>query len=361
MDAARDPRWKDSEPRLVERLRDEIAAAPGERITFARFMQRALTEPGLGYYAVSDTRPTRTGDFLTAPELHPFFGRCIGRFVRAAQATREAATEFCVCEYGAGRGTLRDSATSELRGVAWQRIDLPDRSDEPVGSCDLVIANEYLDALPVHRLVYERRLREAWVGWADGWFSEVIDEPSTSELPAYLEAGGVELRPGQRAEVCLAAPRWLAQVAVSLPPGGVVLVIDYGHAAAELYGPRRMAGSLLTYRRHRVADDPFTAVGHTDITAHVDISALERAAEAAGLVLLGSTTQGPFLARLGLGEMLAGLGRREGVDPRAYMEARSAVARLLDPRQLGGFRVLAWARPTGDGSTPSLPGFADTP
>ena len=181
----------------MERLRDEIAAAPGERITFARFMQRALTEPGLGYYAVSDARPTRTGDFLTAPELHPFFGRCIGRFVKAAQSTREAAPEFRVCEYGAGRGTLRDSATSRAPAASRGSVSTcPTAATRPVGSCDLVIANEYLDALPVHRLVYERRLREAWVGWADGWFSEVIDEPSTSELPAYLEAGGVELRPG---------------------------------------------------------------------------------------------------------------------------------------------------------------------
>mgnify|MGYP001812138934 FL=1 len=79
-----------SEPRLVERIRDEILAAPGRRITFARFMQRALTEPGLGYYATSELRPTRGGDFLTAPELHPFFGRCMGRFIAAAAATGDA-------------------------------------------------------------------------------------------------------------------------------------------------------------------------------------------------------------------------------------------------------------------------------
>ena len=81
---ADDPRWAGSEPRLVAALRDEIMAAPGQRITFARFMERALTEPGLGYYATSELRPTRAGDFLTAPELHPFFGRCLGRLLNAA-------------------------------------------------------------------------------------------------------------------------------------------------------------------------------------------------------------------------------------------------------------------------------------
>ena len=200
-------------------------------------------------------------------------------------------------------------------------------------------------------------LHEAYVGWGEGWFEEVLAEPSTAGLAAYLQADGVELRDDQRAEVCLLAPRWIDSVAARLAEGGVVLVIDYGHDAADLYGSQRMAGTLLTYRGHEVSDDPFAALGHTDITAHVDISALERAARGAGLELIGSTTQGHFLAGLGLGELLADLGRRPDTEPLAYMEARSAVARLLDPRHLGGFRVLAWGRPDADGAVPTLPGF----
>ncbi len=265
-------------------------------------------------------------------------------------------------EYGGGRGTLRDNATEGLAfDVEWTRADLPDRSDDASGPADLILANEYLDALPVHRLLQEDELREAYVGWDGGWFREALDRPSTPELAAHLEADGVELCEGQRAEVCLDAPRWITDVAADLAPGGILLVIDYGHESADLYSPRRMAGSLLTYREHEVADDPFSAVGHSDITVHVDITALERAARDAGLELVGSTMQAQFLGRLRLGQLLADLGRRPGTDPRAYMEARSAVARLLDPRHLGGFRVLAWARPATDGSIPSLPGFADTP
>ena len=349
------------EPRLVERIRDEILDSPARRITFARFMQRALTEPGLGYYATSEMRPTRSGDFLTAPELHPFFGRCLGRLVAAAVETSGSAP-FRVLEFGAGRGTLRDTATDGLGyHVDWIRADLPGRSDSLTGPVDLVLANEYLDALPVHRLVMAGELRELYVTWDETRFAEVEGEPSTPDLAAYLEADGVALREGQRAEVCLDAPRWLTRTAGLLLPRAAVVVIDYGHDAAELYGPRRMAGSLLTYREHAVADDPYTGVGHTDITAHVDISALERAASEAGLALLGSTTQGPFLARLGLGDMLAELGRRADTEPRAYVEARAAVARLLDPRHLGGFRVLAWARPDPGYGLPRLPGFDDTP
>ncbi len=358
---AEDPRWAGSEPRLVEAIRDEILASPAGRITFARFMERALTEPGLGYYATSELRPTRAGDFLTAPELHPYFGRCLGRIVNAAWEA-SASSPFRVLEFGAGRGTLRTDATDGLGFHAtWTRADLPDRSDDDGARADLVIANEYLDALPVHRVVQHEGLREAYVGWVDGWFSEVRGEPSTPELAAHLASDEVELHDGQRAEICLAAPRWLSTVAARLVPGGVVLVIDYGHDAAELYGPRRLAGTLLTYRGHEVGDDPFDAVGHTDLTAHVDVTALERAGADAGLVLIGSTTQGPFLARLGLGDMLAELGRRPGVEPQTYLEARASVSRLIDPRQLGGFRVLAWARPADDGSVPPLPGFSDNP
>jgi SAM-dependent MidA family methyltransferase len=361
MAAPDDARSSESEPRLVAAIRDEILAAPERRITFARFMERALGEPGLGYYAASELRPTRAGDFLTAPELHPFFGRCLGRLVSAAWET-SASSPYHVLEYGGGRGTLRADATDGLGfHVRWSTVDLPERSHDDGSAADLVVANEYLDALPVHRVVArDGSLQEAWVGWEQGWFAEVLGAPSTPELAAHLAADGVELREGQRAEVCLAAPRWLCAVADRLVPGGAVLVIDYGHDAAELYGPRRMAGTLLTYRGHEVGDDPFDAVGHTDLTAHVDITALERAGVVTGLELIGSTTQGPFLARLGLGEMLAELGRHPGVEAQVYLEARAAVGRLLDPRQLGGFRVLAWARPADDGALPALPGFGDT-
>ena len=357
----RDTRWDDSEPRLVEAIRDEILRAPRQRITFARFMERALTEPGLGYYATSEVRPTRAGDFLTAPELHPFFGRCLGRFIGAVHG-HAGTTPLRVLEYGGGRGTLRETASEGLGfALKWARVDLPHRSDPMDPQADLVLANEYLDALPVHRLRQAGGVREVFVGWDGSWFIEVTGELSTPALAAHLEADGVRLREGQRAEVGLAAPAWMDEAATRLVPGGVVLVIDYGHAATELYGPLRMAGSLLAYRDHVVSDDPFTAIGHTDITAHVDVTALARAASQAGLVPVGSTTQGPFLARLGLGEMLSEMGRDPRAEPQVYLDARAAVARLLDPRHLGAFRVMAWARPSADGGVPTLPGFDDTP
>ncbi len=346
-----DERWAESEPRLVELLRDEILAAPGRHITFARFMERALTEPGLGYYATSQARPMREGDFLTAPELHPFFGRMVGRKLDEMWRRLGSPPRFVVREYGAGRGTLAAAITAGLaadgsglaRALEHQAIDLAVApSSDPVVGC--ILANEFLDALPVHRVEgRDGDLREIFVTWRDDWLADESGEPSTVDLLARLKSDGVELAEGARAEICLAAPVWLARAADALEHGGL-LIIDYGHAAADLYGPRHAAGTLLGYRGHRVEADPFRAVGRMDLTAHVDITALDQAANRAGLEPIESTTLGPFVAALGLGDVLSDLGRDPTTDPSDYLLARAAVARMLDPRHLGSFRVLLYGR-----------------
>ena len=349
-----DPRLAQSEPRLVELIRHEIAAAPAGRITFARFMERALTEPGLGYYATSADRPTRGGDFLTAPELHPFFGRCLGRQLAEAWSLLGEPETFTVREFGAGRGTLdravRDGLSADGSGLAdaleWVAVDLPDRAAAPAPApfTGALVANEFLDALPVHRVVQRgETLLERYVSWRDGWFVEEEAELSAPAVAARLEAESIRLADGQVAEVCLAGPEWLAHAAADLAHG-LVLLVDYGMEARDLYGPRHMAGTLVTYRGHRVGDDPFSAVGRQDLTAHVDLTALEQAGRDAGLDLLGSISQAEFLAGLGLGELLRDRGRDPATDPEAYLLARASVARLLDPRYLGGFRVALFGR-----------------
>jgi SAM-dependent MidA family methyltransferase len=225
-------------------------------------------------------------------------------------------------------------------------MDLPGRHPSPAddGPVDAVVANEYLDALPVHRLVVvDGTIRESWVTWADGRFAWADGELSAPTLAQPLLAAGVALRDGQVLEVRPAVATWLAEVARVLGHG-LVVVIDYGHETDELYGVRRMAGTLVTYRGHEVGDDPFVAVGHQDITAHVDLGELRRSAHANGLVPALDTRLGQWLAELGLGELLSDLGRHPDTDPQAYADARAAVLRLLDPRHLGGQRVLTFVR-----------------
>jgi SAM-dependent MidA family methyltransferase len=325
-------------PELVARIRAEI----DERgpITFARFMQRALYEPGLGYYATSAERTTRAGDFLTAPELHPIFGRVVARQLDEMWRRLGEPPDFVVREYGAGRGTLGEALPDQLR---YEPVESADRVPaEPV--IGVVLANEFLDALPVHSVeMREGRLHELHVGWSDERFVESVGEPSTPELATWFAEAGVELAEGQRAEVCLAMAGWLAEVAATLERGHV-LIIDYAAEPAALYGAQRHGGTLRAFRGHHVGSDVLRGVGRQDITATVDLGALERFARARGFTRLGRTTQAEFLAGCGLEEVLADERERAGEDWTAQLELRSVVGRLLDPRALGGYAVVILGR-----------------
>ena len=232
---------------------------------------------------------------------------------------------------------------SGLRGaLRYESVEVDDQADRPIVGC--VLANEVLDALPVHRVVQRgSRLRELLVDWRDGRFVELEGDPSTPAFAARLAAENIEMREGQRAEICLALDDWIAAAARGLGRG-LLLLIDYGHPAADLYGPRRMAGTLRAYVNHRVHDDVFANVGRQDLTAHVDLTAVERAAARAGLNKLGVTTQAEFLVGLGVGELLTAVQSNPSTTLEAYLELRSALGRLLDPTATGAFKVMAFGR-----------------
>ena len=369
------PMLTDSEPALVERIRAEIAA--DGPITFARFMELALYDPELGYYRVAAERAGRGGDFLTAPETHPIFGAAIARQLDEIWRRLGQPARFVLREYGAGSGALAVAILDALAGrgrlgqVAaspglaaairyvpvevnpHRRAELVDRiaatgsgasleleleADQPeVGA---VVANEFLDALPVHRVLGGGggELAELFVDWDGTGFVEQPRAPSTPAIAERLAAEGIALADGARAEVCLELDGWIGKVAAGLTRGAV-LVVDYGHLAAELYGPARAAGTLLAYSRQRVHDDWSRAVGRQDLTAHVDFSALDHAARAAGLAPLGMTTQAEFLVGAGLDELLEAIRSDSSTTMEEWLAVRSAVARLLDPRAMGGFKV----------------------
>lgn len=370
------------EPELLAQILAEIRASGP--LTFARFMDLALYDPELGYYATGRRGPGRGGDFLTAPESHPIFGWAVARQLHEAWERLGRPAAFTIRELGAGTGALaagiveglaRDG--SPLREVLRYRI--AERSaarleqvverlgaagaaevlepDDGAPIVGVVLANEVLDALPVHRVEAAPggELRELFVGLdAAGALTTVIEPPSTPRLAERLDAEGVTLAPGQRAEICLEIEAWVATAAAGLRDG-LLLLVDYGHPAAALYDPAR--GSLLrAYVGHRVHDDPFVNVGRQDLTAHVDLSAVERAAVAAGLDHLGTTTQAAFLAGLGAGELLATFQQQPSTTIEGYLEARSALIRMLDPTASGRFAVLAFGRGLAPG--PPLAGLA---
>ncbi|MEO8230009.1 MAG: SAM-dependent methyltransferase, partial [Chloroflexota bacterium] len=311
---ARAPLSKESEPALVERIRAEISAHGP--ITFARFMDLALYDPELGYYRVPEERAGRGGDFLTAPDTHPIFGAAIARQLDEIWQWMGRPARFVLREYGAGSGSLAVAILDALAGrgrlgriagsaglaaaIRYAPVELnPHRRAELVSriagagsgtaleleleadgpELGAVVANEFLDALPVHRVLGRGggELEELFVDWDGTAFVERAGEPSTAALAERFAEEGVVLADGARAEVCLELEGWVGEVARGLSRGAV-LVIDYGHPASELYGAARAAGTLLAYSGHRVHEGWALAVGRQDLTAHVDFSALERAA-----------------------------------------------------------------------------------
>jgi SAM-dependent MidA family methyltransferase len=368
------------DPALAARIRDEIGR--GGPMTFARFMDLALYDPDGGYYRSAEARPGRGGDFLTAPELHPIFGEMLARAVDEAWDRLDRPDPFVVREYGPGEGALAVALLGALRDtplgavIRYQPVEveerrmrrlgdrlddvgLGDRLDPPTNRPfdGVVIANEVLDALPVHRI--RRRggeLRELGVDVApDGAFVEIEIDPSTPALERRLATEGIELANAQTAEICLALDGWVATAAATLRRG-LLLLIDYGAPATELYDPvRRPDGTLRAYVRHQVHDDPYRFVGRQDLTAHVDVTAVERAADAAGLTTVGITTQAEALMGLGIEDRLREIQADPSTTLEDYTLLRSVLRRLLDPAAMGRFRVMAFGRAWPDEAPEASP------
>ena len=362
----------DSDPELAKRIVDEIEA--GGPMPLARFMELALYDPKAGYYTRPDPGghgPGRRGDFLTAPESHPIFGEAVAAHLEAVWETLERPERFVVREHGAGTGALAAGVLGGLRrsgsplgpAIRYQPIDASPARLEQLGArlraLDLaaalepatdqpeagaILANELLDALPVHRVEGGHGvLLERFVDVApDGSLREVALQPSTPALAERLDVEGIALEPGQVAEICLALDEWTATAAATLERGEL-LVIDYGRDAGDLYDPVR-GSTLRAYHRHRVHADPFAAIGRQDLTAHVDLTAVDRAATRAGLQAIGRTSQARFLADLGIGELLVERQTDGQTTLAGYLEAKSAVVRMLDPRATGAFAVLGFGR-----------------
>ena len=380
---------------LEAAIRAEIAAGGG-RIPFARFMELALYHPRWGYYLAERRRPGRPGDFLTAPETHPFFGIALARQVAECWERLGRPAPFVVREYGAGSGALAWDIVAGLAAVApacraaleYRLIEAnPRRLEEALATfaaegigdvirseaiaeqtdpepiAGVVLANEVADAFGVHRLVWRGGgLREEWVTWSGERFAaeegNLSPQAAAADPEGMLRRHGIALADGDRIEISPAAAAWFASAARGLRRG-YALVIDYGYPAPELYAAHRLSGTVRAYRGHTVSGDPFADVGEQDLTAHVDFSALRRAGEREGLVFAGQTTQGAFLASLEMGNLLVALGQDGTATLPDYLAAQAATLRLIDPGGMGRFGVLMMARDAP--VAPPLRGFTVQP
>lgn len=315
---------------LVERIREAMDEAGGA-LDFQRYMAMALYEPGLGYYSSGLQKFGAEGDFVTAPEISPFFSRALAQQVADVLAGLGGGE---VLEFGAGSGAMAVEMLLALEqlGQLPQRYlilelsaDLRDRQRQalearaghllsrvawldalPEGFVGVMVGNEVLDAMPVRRfrttdqgleqamvVLRENRLQERW---------QPADVDMQAAVAHLQTLNHVQLPEGYSSEYNPNLPGWFAGIAESLQRGAVIQV-DYGYHGADYYSVHRSRGTLICHYRHRVHEDPYVYPGLQDITANVDFTAVTEAAVKAGLQLAGYTTQAQFLLGCGMASL----------------------------------------------------------
>jgi len=216
----------------------------------------------------------------------------------------------------------------------------------PVSHRGVVLANEVLDALPVHRFCIgdDGSVLEVFVENRERGFGNCADAvatPGLADAVGDLQAHGLAREPGYCSEIGLRARAWTRALADRLQ-AGLVLLIDYGYPRSEYYLPERSSGTLMCHHRQQAHPDPFVNLGLQDITAHVDFSAVAEAGRAAGLDLVGYTTQANFLIDCGIDRLL---GEAAAGDPEALVQLAAGAKQLLLPALMGErFQVLGMAR-----------------
>ena len=345
---------------LCELIHRDIALQGGW-IPFSRFMELALYAPGLGYYSAGASKFGAAGDFITAPELSPLFGRTLARQL----ADIMALSAPHILELGAGSGKLALDVLTELErleqlpttyAILEVSADLRERQQAllqkhlphlakrvqwldalPVQISGAVVANEVLDALPVHLLRWSdsRVLERGVTSQGDNF----IWEERLSETPALLElAQQIKVPDDYLSEISLAARGLVSSLCERLSKGAL-LFIDYGFGAHEYYHPQRNTGTLMCHYRHHAHDDPFFLPGLQDITAHVDFTAIAESAIDHGANLLGYTTQAHFLINGGITDLISGISPD---NLREYLPLSAQIQKLTSPAEMGElFKVIA--------------------
>ncbi len=362
---------------LAARIRAR-AAEQGGWLPFSAFMQWALYEPQLGYYAAEHPIFGAAGDFMTAPELSPLFAGCLANGLTDLLAATEGGD---IVEFGAGSGRMAEELVGELarRGAppARYRIVEPNaslarrqreriaKSPHTAALADrfewlgappdrgwrgIAIANEVLDALPCERFRVARQGIDA-IGVASKadrfeWAARPANAPLAQAVEALQARLANPMAPGYQSELRLGQGQWVASATAALEKGAL-LVIDYGLPRAQYYHASREGGTLCGFRRHHRMEDVLAHPGAQDLTAWVDFSALADEARGVGLEVGGFSTQAHYLLSVGIEHELARLS--ESATGRDRIVHRQATARFLLPGEMGErFKVMALTRDIDD-------------
>jgi len=302
-------------------------------ISFARFMELALYAPGLGYYE-RQRAIGRDGDFFTSVSVGPLFGELLAfqfaqwmdadcpvggiQFIEAGPHNGALAADilawtsqrrpdlFVRLEYWLLEASPTRRAWQEETLSAWQPTvkwapDIPSLGARQING--IIFSNEFLDALPVHRLAWSatsQEWRESWVaveGEALAWDWHRPAAELAGHLPNMPDELARVLPDGFLVEICPAAVAWWRAAASSLGQGKL-FTMDYGLTSEDRFQPERVQGTLRAFTRHHASADLLCQPGEQDLTAHVNFSALMQAGHAAGLRTEGLTRQSKFLTEI---------------------------------------------------------------
>ena len=363
---------------LASLIRREIAAAGGS-IPFSEFMERCLYAPGLGYYSAGQRKFGAGGDFVTAPEISPLFGRCLAR---SCGAVLQSLGGGDILEFGAGSGQLAVDLLGELEAmdclperylVLERSAELKVRQQEAIrqylprlldrvtwidtmpaaGFRGVMLANEVLDAMAVERFRWDGKTAALFHVRSEGdGFAWQLQVGEGNVATACIEAcvSGNQLDAGYISECNMSLQPWLHTLADSLGQG-TILLVDYGYPQHEFFHPQRSSGTLMCHYRQHAHADPLLWPGLQDITTHVNFTAVAEAAVAADLEVAGYTTQAYFLLDCGLEEFLLQSGSTDSVD---YMRAAQQAKTLILPGEMGErFKCIGLTR----GIDITIPGF----
>lgn len=329
-------------------------------IPVLEYMSLALGHPEHGYYMKRDPLGV-DGDFVTAPEIGQVFGELIGLWSAVTWQQMGAPDRTFLIECGPGRGTLMSDLLRAAAGVpAFERTievhlvetspELRTRQAEALSDIDpvwhdtldtvpagptILIANEFIDALPIRQIVRGEE------GWAERCVDATDDSlrfvagAKTEEFAACLPH---DASPGDILEYCPAAAAFIDKLSTRLADHpGAALFVDYGYE-------RQAAGETLQAVRDHAFCDPLADPGEADLTAHVDFGALAFKAEAHGCQTFGPVSQAAFLRSLGIVERTASL--LKNARPEQAEAVQSATRRLIDPSAMGIlFKALAITHP----------------
>lgn len=319
---------------IIEKIRQS-----GGKIAFSEYMNMALYAPELGYYTGYSHQLGRQGDFITAPELSPLFGKCIAKSLQAVLLNFK---KPIILEFGAGTGKLARTLLEQcdfiqnywiieispalrkqqeiilekhLSKITWLE-KLPEEKFEGV-----ILANEVMDAFPVSKFYLKNNIiQEYYVSEKNGCLEWYLDVPSNAEMINIVN--NLELASPYSSEINFAIKPWIKSLSDSLT-SGVILLFDYGFPRHEYYHPDRYEGTLMCHYQHHSNTDPLYMPGLQDITAHVDFTTVAESALEADLEVRGYTSQAAFLLESGI------------IDIAQHHEDNVAVKMLTLPSEMG--------------------------